>query len=62
MKPSVRIGFLPSNWEAWDGPLQDGSRWARAMRDRVVDVLTGVDGLDLVAPSVELTGDGWRWL
>ena len=58
MTSSVRIGFLPSNWEAWDGPLQDGSRWAQAMRDRVVGVLAGVDGLDLVVPSPELTGDG----
>jgi len=54
----TKIGFLPSNWDAWDGPLQNGSRWARQMRDRVVAALQTIPGIDLVVPSVEMTGDG----
>jgi len=54
----TKIGFLPSNWDAWDGPLKDGSRWALQMRNRCVKVLETVPGLELVAPSPALTGDG----
>lgn len=54
----TKIGFLPSNWEAWDGPLKDGSRWARGMRDRVLVALESIPGIEVIVPSVELTGDG----
>ncbi len=54
----TKIGFIPSNWESWDGPLADGSKWATKMRDRCVKVLETIPGIDLVVPSVKLTGDG----
>jgi len=49
----VRIGFVPSNWDAWDG-----GGWGGKMRDRCVAVLETIPGLDLVVPSKEMTGDG----
>jgi len=55
---TTKIGFLPSNWDAWDGPLKDGSRWALQMRNRCVKVLETIPGLELVAPALALTGDG----
>ncbi len=53
----TKIGFLPSNWDAWDGSAATG-KWAGKMRDRCVAVLQAVPGLDLVVPTRELTGDG----
>jgi L-fucose isomerase-like protein len=50
---SVKIGFIPSNWEAWDG-----GGWGGKMRDRCVAAFDQIPGLDLVAPPKELTGDG----
>ncbi len=49
----TKIGFIPSSWDAWNA---DG--WAGKMRDRCVKVLETMPGLELVAPSKELTGDG----
>ena len=49
----VKIGFIPSNWESWDG-----GKWAGKMRDRCVAALADVPGLELVTPPKELTGDG----
>jgi len=49
----VKIGFIPSNWESWDG-----GKWAGKMRDRCVTALQGVPGLELVAPPKAMTGDG----
>jgi L-fucose isomerase-like protein len=54
---TVKIGFVPSNWDAWDGNRQTG-KWAGPMRDRCVAALAGIPGLDLVVPSREMTGDG----
>ena len=51
------IGFIPSNWDAWDGNAETG-RWAGAMRDRCVTILERIPGLDLVVPDRALTGDG----
>ena len=51
------IGFIPSNWDAWDGNSETG-RWAGGMRDRCVAVMEQIPGLDLVVPSREMTGDG----
>jgi L-fucose isomerase-like protein len=53
----VKIGFLPSNWESWDGSAFSG-KWAGKMRDRCVAVLEQIPGIDLVVPSREMTGDG----
>jgi len=50
---TVKIGFIPSNWESWDG-----GGWAGKMRDRCVDVLKQIPGLELIVPSKEMTGDG----
>lgn len=49
----VKIGFLPSNWEAWNG-----GNYAEAMRDRCVAVLQTIPGLELVVPSKQLTPIG----
>ncbi len=49
----AKIGFIPSNWEAWDG-----GGWGGKMRDRCVTMLRNIPGMDLVVPSKELTGDG----
>jgi L-fucose isomerase-like protein len=58
MSTKVKLGFLPSNWDAWDGPLADGSRWATKMRNRVVDAIKNIPEIELIVPSVSLTGDG----
>jgi len=49
----TKIGFIPSNWDAWDG-----GGWGGKMRDRCVNVLNSVPGIELVVPPKELTGDG----
>ncbi len=49
----VKIGFIPTNWDAWDA-----CKWAGKMRDRCVTALADVPGLELVTPPKELTGDG----
>lgn len=54
---TAKIGFLPSNWESWDGSAFSG-KWAGKMRDRCVNVLNGIPGLELVVPTKEMTGDG----
>jgi len=54
---TTKIGFIPSNWDAWDGSAATG-KWAGGMRDRCVAVMEKVPGLELVVPSKELTGDG----
>jgi L-fucose isomerase-like protein len=53
----VKIGFIPSNWESWDGSEYTG-KWAGKMRDRCVAVLETIPGMDLVVPSREMTVDG----
>lgn len=53
----VKIGFIPSNWESWDGSASTG-KWAGKMRDRCVAVMDTVPGLELVVPSKEMTSDG----
>jgi L-fucose isomerase-like protein len=46
----TRIGFIPSNWDAWNG-----KNWAEKMRDRCVSVLEEIPGIDLIVPSKEMT-------
>ncbi len=53
----TKIGFLPSNWESWDGSTYSG-KWAGKMRDRCVAVLENIPGVELVVPSKEMTVDG----
>ena len=50
---TVKIGFIPSNWDAWDG-----GGWGGKTRDRCVAVLEQIPGIELVVPPKELTGDG----
>ena len=54
---TIKIGFVPSNWDAWDGNQFTG-KWAGKMRDRCVAVLEKIPGVELVVPSRELTEDG----
>ena len=42
----TKIGFLPSNWESWDGSAFSG-KWAGQMRDRCVKILESIPGMDL---------------
>lgn len=53
----TKIGFIPSNWESWDGSTFSG-KWAGKMRDRCVTVLESIPGIDLIVPSKEMTVDG----
>ncbi len=53
----TKIGFIPSNWESWDGSEFTG-KWAGKMRDRCVAVLESMPGIDLIVPSKEMTADG----
>jgi L-fucose isomerase-like protein len=54
---NVKIGFVPSNWESWDGNQFTG-KWAGKMRDRCIAVLEKIPGISIVVPSRELTADG----
>ena len=49
----TKIGFLPSNWEPWNG-----GNWAERTRDRCVSALNNVPGVDLVVPGKEMTALG----
>src|SRR5688572_4011332 len=49
----TKIGFVPSNWDAWNG-----DNWAEGMRDRCVSILKEIPGMELVVPSKELTDIG----
>ncbi len=49
----TKIGFIPSNWEAWN----EGN-WAEKIRDRCVDVLKKIPGIDLIVPSKDMTDIG----
>ncbi len=50
---TVKVGFIPSNWESWDG-----GGWGGKMRDRCVAIFETIPGLELVVPTKEMTGDG----
>ncbi len=54
---TVKIGFVPSTWESWDGSAFTG-RLAGKMRQRCLDVFAKIPGLEIVVPSTELTEDG----
>lgn len=56
---TVKIGFVPSTWESWDGSAYTGRlQWAKAMRRRCLDVMAKVPGLEIVVPSEALTEFG----
>jgi len=54
---TVKIGFVPSTWESWDGNQYTG-KLAGKMRARCLDVFKNIPGLEIVVPSEELTEDG----
>lgn len=54
---TVKIGFVPSTWESWDGSAFTG-RLAGKTRARCLAVLEKIPGLEVVVPSEELTADG----
>lgn len=53
----VKIGFVPSTWESWDGSAYTG-RLAGKMRARCLAVMEKIPGLEIVVPSEELTDSG----
>lgn len=53
----VKIGFVPSTWESWDGSAFTG-RLAEKMRERCLNVMKNIPGLEIVVPSKELTDGG----
>lgn len=56
---TVKIGFVPSTWESWDGSEYTGRlQWAKAMRQRCLDVMAKIPGLEIVVPGEELTEFG----
>ena len=56
---TVKIGFVPSTWESWDGSFYTGRlQWAKAMRKRCLDVMEKIPGLEIVVPDEELTEFG----
>lgn len=53
----VKIGFVPSTWESWDGSAYTG-KLAGKMRARCLEVFDKIPGLEIIVPSTELTEDG----
>lgn len=53
----VKLGFVPSTWESWDGSAYTG-KLAGEMRARCLEVFDKIPGLEIVVPSTELTQDG----
>lgn len=53
----VKLGFVPSTWESWDGSAYTG-KLAGKMRARCLEVFDKIPGLEIVVPSTELTQDG----
>ena len=53
----VKIGFVPSSWESWDGSAYTG-RLAGKMRARCLEAFAKIPGLEIVVPSEELTENG----
>lgn len=54
---TVKIGFVPSTWESWDGNDYTG-RLAEKTRDRCMKVFEKIPGLKIIVPSKELTDQG----
>jgi len=53
----TKIGFVPSTWESWDGNQETG-RLAWKTRQRCLDAMSQIDGLEIIVPSDELTAYG----
>lgn len=54
---TVKIGFVPSTWESWDGNQYTG-KLAGKMRARCLEAFKNIPGLEIVVPSEDLTEDG----
>lgn len=54
---TVKIGFIPSTWEPWDGSAFTG-KLAAKMRSRCLEAFSKIPGLEIIVPSEELTQDG----
>lgn len=55
----VKIGFVASTWESWDGSAYTGRlEWAKAMRRRCLEVMDKIPGLEIVVPGEDLTEFG----
>jgi len=57
MKKTLKIGFVPSSWESWDGNQYTG-RLAEAMRDRCLTAMDAVGVAEIIVPSKDLTDGG----
>ena len=59
-KFTVKIGFVPVNWDDWNGwaGTPETIGWASQMRSRCLKAFAEIPGLDVVVPSEELTRDG----
>ena len=59
MKKELKIGFLPSTWESWDGNAHTG-KLAEKMRDRCIDAMESVSGgfAKIVVPNKDQTEGG----
>ena len=57
MKKNLKIGFVPSSWESWDGNQYTG-RLAEKMRDRCLAAMNAVGVAEIIVPSKDLTDGG----
>lgn len=57
MKKTLKIGFVPSSWESWDGNQFTG-RLAEKTRDRCIAAMEKIGGAQIIVPSKELTEGG----
>lgn len=57
MKKQLKIGFIPSSWESWDGNTSTGPL-AEKMRKRCLDVMSETGTAEIIVPGKELTDGG----
>ena len=59
MKKQLKIGFVPSSWESWDGNQYTGrGHLAEEMRDRCLAAMEKVGVAEIIVPGKELTQGG----
>ena len=52
---TVKIGFIPSTWESWDGSAYTG-KLAEKMRERCLNVMKTIPGWEIVVPCAIANG------
>ncbi|MCL2812977.1 MAG: hypothetical protein FWD23_00095 [Oscillospiraceae bacterium] len=57
MKKELKIGFVPSSWESWDGNLHTGPL-AEKMRDRCIAAMEKAGAAKIIVPGKDLTDGG----